>query len=189
MKKTTFLLIIAPFLFVGCSENSFESTSSPVAIEEASFEAPERQPDIFGTVKSMIGNEIVVSVRDVSSLPEEVLEIQKKMAEARGTSGGRMPGMGGGGGSGGGTLPEGITQADMTKMREAMANVKTIDHNVLFPVGIPMAIRIREDGTMRYEDASLEDVTGGKSVSVWLADTGDDRKVAEVVTIGSGRGQ
>lgn len=182
MKKIFPLLILLSFVFTGC--NSSNSDSQQVdSGDDFAFQRPEREHDMSGAVKAMVGNEITISMRDMSSLPDEV-----KNLVPTGTSGMPTGGMAGGGGmgmrGGGAGAAGGMSEEDRAKIRAAMESIKTEDVKVIFPVGILMG-KTEINGESRVTiEASLADVKVGSNVTVWLNENlEDDRKIAETVMI------
>ncbi len=74
MKK--FYLAIPFFLLSiflsGCSLSSQNENSSSSPLEVFSFTKPTSQPNTVGTLKSLVGNEAIISTRDMTNIPEDV---------------------------------------------------------------------------------------------------------------------
>ncbi len=167
-----FLLIL---LLSGCNQpNETQTENEEITTSEnqpTPFTKPEPKADLNGSIKSIIGNEITITVRDMSSLENGEIDrdaLREKM--------------------------QNMSDIERQKMlTEMMASIKTEDIKVLFPVGIPMGIAERSgnrddsDFKITYKDASLENVKIGKNVTVWLNKTEKERKIAEVVIISAGR--
>ena len=106
MKKT--ILIITSFslifLFSGCSGSDIGLSPSQDQESPGVVSQPETEPDVFGVIKSMTGNEIVIAEIDPASMGtnnEDASQEEKDEASLVATPT-RIPGsgMGGGGGTG-----------------------------------------------------------------------------------------
>lgn len=200
MKKT---IIFVLFLFLtvslsACSVSKNENTENSVSnfkdISKPDFESPEEDPDLRGLVKSITGNEIVVlklnteeSKRETTDKNEDKPELDEDKAEAfsLGTDNERsVPGSGGGGGMRGG--PEGMANSgqrdSLTSMLEKFSGG---EESVLIPVGIKMLKSSDSEDVKERTmvEASLEDITSEKMITVWLNKSIEDRNVAEFVLI------
>ena len=202
-KKISIFLAVLSLTVVlsGCatkiSNNTETDNNSQKGQKQTNFSQPDREADITGVVKSITGNQVVVSKLDMEKMMEEMKANMpsstsngipsddsgqdKKTSNLVQTSGG-PGGMGGGpqGGPGGGRPGEEGSDTSSTQKNEMLAELlknSLGDEQVLIPVGIQM---IKRGG-----EASLSDVTAGTMVSIWLTDTSSstDRKIAEFVSL------
>src|SRR3989339_306715 len=140
--------------------------------------------DVFGVIKSIVGNEVIVTQVDMDAIREQMTANMPEGTQrpegdiannnfVPGTTGQRMAGEMRGP-SGGGAPFEGNDEM-RTQMEELMRKNSLGDVKILIPVGIPMYTRGSE--------ASLADVVVGDNISVWLDTLILDRKIAEYVTL------
>jgi len=149
---------------------------------------PDREADVSGIVKSIVGNEVTVTQVDMDAIREQMManstgetgteaETGTKTNNFVAGSGGQMPPSGGGMGGppGGGPGGEGSNSDLRDQMNELMRANSLGDVKVLIPVGIPMYTRGAE--------ASLADLKVESNITIWLDQTITDRKIAEFVTL------
>ena len=180
MKKIAILLSVFLFFFTACSFSNSTENNQEEENNSEFFSRPERDPDIrMGSIKSIIGNEVVILVRDLSVLEE------MRNSQSGSENGGMQVGIGSNNAGRMGMVSR-MSDEDREKMREMMEKIPTQEYKVIIPVGILMGKRIRDESGMIIEDASLSDLKIGSSLSIWLqADTGE-RKIAETVLISGG---
>jgi len=199
-KLTIFLAILSLTVFLGgCVTKTVSDNKDQIGgfqrQGQNNFFQPEKQADITGVVKSITGNQTVVSKLDVEKMMEEMKanmpsptpngdfnnnsDTEKKTSNLVQTNGG--PGGMGGRPDGPGRRPdEEDTNSFSSRKNEILSELlknSLGDEQVLIPVGIQM--------TKRGGEASLSDITAGTMVSIWLTDTSSstDRKIAEFVSI------
>lgn len=154
------------------------------------FGQPQRQPDIRGLVKSIVGNEVTIlkvdmGQRRASSTPEAGTSTDNKEGASLSLggpgAGGRMPAGGPGGFGGPGEQPEN----NRANMLEELKKISTGEEKITIPVGIQMLKASRDGSAKKMEmvEASLSDITADKMVTVWLNSQISDKKVAEFVLI------
>ena len=213
MKKIVVLaLFIAIFVFSGCTKEQTQKQDNTVnkddfAMRRPDFGQPEREVDIRGLVKSIVGNEIIIlkidpstrfasfdklktgsSGQDGEQEGEENDKDQKSGSLGIGmTGGGRMPGMGRGSRPGSGEVDAGM----QTEMLERMKEMSTGEETILIPIGIQMLKPGDNDPSassgqvekIEMVEATFEDISENKMIQVWLNQDITDRKVAEFVLI------
>lgn len=200
------LALVSLFLFTlilaGCSspkvqnrenEDAPSGSQAPARDRRPDFGQPERDPDVRGLVKSIVGNEATIlkidtgSMRNRASSTAEAVtgentsqtsgvSLTMGAAPAGAPGGGRMMG----GGPGGEASDEARTQ-----MIERLKEMSTGEETIVIPVGIKMLKGSYNSDTKKMEmsEASLSDITAEKSVTVWLNQSVADRQVAEFVLI------
>ncbi|MEW9122120.1 MAG: hypothetical protein AB2421_05355 [Thermotaleaceae bacterium] len=135
---------------------------------------PEQQrPDIFGRVKSIVGNEVVL---EVAEMPErangENQNAPGAQGQTRDNTGARATGGGpvGGGSMGGGPMGGG-TQRGNSSSLNFTGETKTI----LIPVGIP----ITSMGQSGSKELDIADIYKGMIMQIWF-DQEDKEMIAQV---------
>ncbi|MFA7244630.1 MAG: hypothetical protein WC070_00440 [Candidatus Magasanikbacteria bacterium] len=201
MKKISFIIasLALVFFVTGCSNNTSlndDSASTTNNNKTGQFQAPnmpERNVDISGVVKSMVGNEVTITQIDMEKIREKMMESRQASgdtntnvninANSNGSSVTRGTGMGPGGGmmgGMGGTPPGEANSEEAIARNEMMADLTKEyslgDVKVIIPVGIAMTKR-------GGEEASLADIVVGSNLSIWLNSAVTDKKVAESVNI------
>lgn len=198
MKKVSFTIasLALVFFITGCSSNTSLNENSDISQNNKAGQfqmpnMPERNADISGVVKSMVGNEIIITQIDMEKIREKMMESRQNSTEtndknanvnSNGSSATRGSGMGPGGGmmGMGGTPPGEANSEEATARNEMMAELTKEyslgDVKVIIPVGIAMTKR-------GGEEASLADIVVGSNLSVWLNSAVTDKKVAESVNI------
>lgn len=190
MFKVVIICLIVPALLIllsGCSlqtQGASDSTNGDAKLNQIpQVKSPEREADISGTVKSIVGNEVVITQVDMEAIHEQMTTNMPEGAEAERpagnnfvASGGQPPSGGGGTGMAGGRGFGGDENSAMRdQMNELMRQYSLGDVKVLIPVGIPMYARGGE--------VSLADVVVGSNLTVWLNQDSGDRKIAEFVNL------
>ncbi|MDD2656808.1 MAG: hypothetical protein PHQ18_04575 [Patescibacteria group bacterium] len=195
MKRISFIIasLALVFFVTGCSNNTSvngDSASTTTNNKTGQFQdpnMPERNVDISGVVKSMVGNEVTITQIDMEKIREKMMESRQASGDTNtdpavfvGTRGtGMGPGGGMMGGMGGGTPPGEANSEEATARNEMMAELTKEyslgDVKVIIPVGIAM--------NKRGEASSLADVIVGSNLSIWLNTSVTDKKVAEYVSI------
>jgi len=215
MKKRLLSLFLI-LILAGCSFNGTTDTKTgglnnndASASQIVGFVRPTTQPELNGTIKSIIGNEVTVTARDMSKL-------SGLLGGLRNNDGGTQQTM---------------TDEQKQSLREEMDKAPTIDTKVIIPVGINMGKRIVErtaqaptggnitsglgagggggfGGGMKggtggnrndnnqgdtadtngnrggiIQEASLTDLKVGSRISIWLDKTVTDRKIADSVMV------
>lgn len=158
------------------------------------FGQPNREADIRGIVKSIIGNEATILKVDmkggrgagVASSTKTGADntSETRQAPAVSLNGTRTPGDQGGRNFSGGQGGPGAT-TDRAAMLENLKAMSTGEETVLIPVGIQMLKSSLDSNTKTgtMVEASLSDIVSDKSITIWLNSSVTDRKVAEFVLI------
>lgn len=167
MKKTIFtvvvlFLLVAGGYYVGTNlgetnkmESVTTSTENTVILTQ-----PERKAEIYGKIKSIVGNEIVVTKSDPSVDPTINMEPAEKQA-----------------------YMQSLDEAERTKLKEEILNATLGDVKILVPIGIPMNKKTEQGAEGQTLEASLADLKVGGIVSVWIDNTEAERTIAEFVKI------
>ena len=192
MKRISFIIASLAFVFfvTGCGNNTSvngDSESTTTNNKTGQFQdpnMPERNVDISGVVKSMVGNEVTVTQIDMEKIREKMMESRQASGDTNTNPtvsvGTRGTGMGPGGGMMGGGIPPGEANSEEATARNEMMAELTKEYSlgdvkVIIPVGIAM--------NKRGEASSLADVIVGSNLSIWLNTSVTDKKVAEYVSI------
>ena len=163
------------------------------------FGQPQRQPDIRGVVKSIVGNEATIlkvdtNFRQASSTPDNGSggasttrsATRLSLGGTGGGAGGGRGGAGGGfGGPGGPGGPGGGGASNRAAMIAQLEAMSTGEDTVIIPVGIKM---LKPDassttGKRTMVEATLADITPDKIITIWLNTAVTDKKVADFVLI------
>lgn len=205
------ILIAATFLFAvlvtvsACSktptvnntpkntENLMQTSPGGRGPRMPDFGQPDRVPDIRGVVKSIVGNEATILKIDMkagrgqnaSSTPVNGDASNTRQAPAVSLSGNIRTGVGGGRNFGGPGGSGGTGVADRAAILERMKAMSTGEETITIPVGIQM-LKASSEATAKQRtmvEATLNDITSDKSVTIWLASSTTDKKIAEFVLI------
>lgn len=206
MKKALALssvLLLSVVLLAGCgqTQKSSDSTSGtttkqnndslrPSRTNRPDFGQPDRDADVRGLVKSIVGNEVDVLKVDMpgrqASSTTATGTGTNKEASVSLTATGVPTGARGGAGMGMGGVPGGPGEQDAdsrTKMLETLKAMSSGEEKVVIPVGIKMLKSGSENGSREMVEANLSDITADKMITVWLNQSVTDKKVAEFVLI------
>jgi hypothetical protein len=183
------------------SETKTAENGADQAIDALKNSQPQKQADMQGTVKSVVGNEFTIETIDMGSS-----ETMKQMQDPEFRT--KMQAM-----------SDTERQAMMTKMQEERASAKRVLVNVTIPVGIPILVRTggrsgAPGGFMRGgapggsgggigsslgtqaqpqaqaptgKQGTIADIKVGSSVSIWLADDTGERKIATWISTSTGQ--
>lgn len=192
MKKTPIFLFIFLSVLIGltgCAGKNQIVQNNQTEVEgfrRPDFGQPERNPDIMGLVKSVVGNEVTILKIERPSDEERAakrseMEASGETPKAIGINSGSVPTGGRGMGMGGGLKPEGVDNADIIEM---MKQRSTGEEVVTIPVGIRMlapdsTVTDAKEPVMR--EGTLEDVKADEMISIWLNQDVTDRNIAEFV--------
>lgn len=189
MKKVIFFLIIVfsvSFILTGCTKKQENQQNQNKKEVPSEFTKPEKQPDISGIVKSIVGNEVIIIKIDITSTAstDSVGDVQEKQNQAKlslGTSSGRPSG-----GPGMGMRPSGGEGMDDESRAQMLAKIKemsTGEEKVIIPVGIQMLKSGTSSNSRVMVEASLSDIVPDKMLMIWLDPNVSDRKLANFVEI------
>lgn len=211
--STSFLALL--LVLSGCAKSSQnanqavqKNSNKPGQMRQPDFGQPNRQPDVRGIVKTIVGNEVVVLKIEMpnsgaSSTPNQAQgETNGTAAPSINITGGQGGGMMGAGGSGGGPGgpgggpggPGGQTSDSRAQMLERLKEMSTGEEKIIIPVGIQMLKIDTSDNERTMVEATLADITVDKNITIWTATstastaTGTttnavERKIAEFVLI------
>ena len=203
------LIVVPVFILTGCTKlgvNNDSNSSNPSdqtnginpgrnnGNRRPDFGQPDREADIRGIVKSIIGNEVDILKVDIgarrmasSTATGQMNTNQEKPSVS--LTGGIIPGGGAGGprgdrAPGGGDFGERST-TDRVAMIAKLKEMSTGEEKVIIPVGIKMLkSSISSTGKQpEMVEASLSDITSDKNITIWLNADISDKKVAEFVLI------
>lgn len=207
MKKRTVLLSFLAFLVIilsACSRSNNLPAGNQVASSQKSgnedfrsnrlnrpdFGQPDKPADVRGVVKSVVGNEATIIVMDpeksgraTSTEADLAGEREEAGKVAVGLASGPIPG--GGPMMGGGPMG-GQRDSSSVNREELMAKIKEMssgEEKVLIPVGIKMLKASTANGQREMVEATLQDISADKMISIWLDSKVTDKKVAEFVLI------
>jgi hypothetical protein len=207
--STTLLAFL--LVLTGCSSQTGNNPSGQATgtapggrSRQADFGQPQRQADIRGVVKTMVGNEITVLKINMPTTGQRASSTggtgnagsTTKNAPAF-SLGGDTPGAApvdrraaggpGGGGFGGGDRggAGGNGQTDRAAMLANLKALSTGEEKVIIPIGIKMLKSEINSSTKKREmvEATLTDITADKTITIWLNTAVTDKKVADFVLI------
>lgn len=168
------------FVLSACSSSVFKGSENDFKTDDISFvnfKQPEREPEISGVVKSIIGNTATVAIVEKQTGDNATEEVSDKNATAIGitTPTTNIPG------SGSGRLNRDATISDADRLAKLLER-STGQETLTVPVGIAMT-KISEGEDRERIEANLDDLNSGSMISVWLNQEIKDKKVAEFVNI------
>ncbi len=132
-----------------------------------------QRPDIYGRVKSIIGNEVVlefIEIPERTGVAPQGGTAQQTPGRQAG-SGGAMPSGGAVPGGGGGPMPTGGGQQRTNREIKLTGETKTI----LIPVGIPIITL----GQNTQKELDLADIYQGMMMQIWL-DANDNEMITQI---------
>lgn len=191
MNKKIIFLVFSFLILISlsaCSSGNTANTTANVNTSDSAnrrpdFGQPERQADIRGIVKSIVGNEVTIleiemgSGRGQASSTEGTINrpTVSLTGETSGPpAGGRGMGMGGGPDS---------ANTDRSEMLARLKEMSTGEVKVTIPVGIRMLKSSSNNNQREMLEANLSDISADKNLMIWLDPSISDRKVAEFVLI------
>lgn len=179
MKKYIIINFLFAFILilVGCDINKQnENDEMSQKQDNSNFERPEKNPNISGIVKTIIGNEITIlkiEKPEISNSNEDAdSEKDESEKEEKLGSGGRM-GMGGGMGS------RVNTDEESDERIERLKSMSTGEEKVIIPIGIKMLKS--NDGEAIA--ATLSDITKDQMLMIWIDESIADKNIATFVMI------
>lgn len=193
--SASFLALL--LVLTGCAKTSSsvnpqaqqENGNQPGRMRQPDFGQPDRQPDIRGIVKSIVGNEVAVLKidmpgRNASSTPGGM---ERNNANANGevapsvsltgragtrgagagSGAGMMMGTGGPGGPDGPGGPGEQTGETRAQMLAKLKELSTGEEKIIIPVGIRMLKMDTSNNKKTMVEATLADITADKNITVW----------------------
>jgi len=179
-------------ILTACGTNNSAPTTadSGKANRRPDYGQPKTPPEIRGLVKSVVGNEATILKIDqfqrgaTTTTTSTTADTRTPNLSLGGTTGGQ----GRGGFSGEGGRPQGggnNSTTDRTAMLERIKAMSTGEEKVIIPVGIQM-LKADSNSTSKQRtmvEATINDITADKMVTIWLDATVTDKKVASFVMI------
>jgi hypothetical protein len=162
------------------------------------FGQPDREADVRGLVKSIVGNEVDVlkvempgrQASSTAAANTENANVQREVGASLTTTGvptgvpaGGGAGMGMGGGPGGAGGPGEQDADSRAKMLETLKAMSSGEDKIVIPVGIKMLKSSSGNGSREMIEANLSDITADKMITIWLNQSVTNKKVAEFVLI------
>ncbi|WP_432666309.1 hypothetical protein R9X47_08180 [Wukongibacter baidiensis] len=178
MSRILIVLICLSAVLTGCTEANEPSNASPsnqnteAQLEEnkqKDGQNARKRPDMFGRVKSIIGNEVILEIAEMPQTKAGKGENQGE--KAAGSTGGA--GNGGGKGEGKGSQGAGMRELKLTGETATL----------LIPVGIPISTRSQNG----MSEIDLADIYVGSTLSIWFEDNDAENKAITRVMMMQGR--
>lgn len=185
-------VLALPLILTGCAKSSAtlnqqntQNTGKVGRSDQPDFGQPDRQADIRGIVKSIIGNEVTIlkidrsfGGRNASSTPGQgktddngsagpvVVSFTSGGSGTRAGGGVTYRGNPDGGGPGGG--PDGQTAGTRAQMLATLKAMSTGEEKIIIPVGIQMLKVDTSDNKRKMVEATLADITADKNLTIWV---------------------
>ncbi|MCX6794604.1 MAG: hypothetical protein NTY31_01200 [Candidatus Falkowbacteria bacterium] len=211
--STSFLALL--LILTGCSKSSQtankqtgqDNNNQPGRMRQPDFGQPDRQPDVRGVVKTIVGNEVTVLKIDMPAGGRNASStLEQNQGDSNGsTSKNAISLVGGTGGPGGGAGrgmmgagdpggPGEQTSDTRAQMLAKLKEMSTGEEKIIIPVGIQMLKTDTSNNKREMVEATLADITADKNITIWIsavnagvtASTTDGavtRKIAEFVLI------
>ncbi|MBA1335095.1 MAG: hypothetical protein HPY66_0717 [Firmicutes bacterium] len=152
MKKNTVLpvcIVIAIFLLSACDSgagvNSELQNQGPSRNDVSLFGGPDRNPDVFGKVKSILGNELVVYKLD--SNREELADAEKEKLRNE---------------------MQNLSPEEKAKRREERNKTAGETLELIIPVGTPIISLSNLSGKTEVTELQISDIKEGQTLRIWL---------------------
>ncbi len=167
ISKVLIVLVCLSLVLTGCTESKepMDTVSKSTENENQRERRVRSRADIFGRVKSIIGNEVVL---EIAEMPERIAN-QGEGQEGRGEGAARREGNSGGESPGG------------RGMREMKLTGETV--TLLIPIGIPITTRSQKS----LKEIDLADIYVGATLQIWFEDGDAEKKAIARVTMMQGR--
>lgn len=172
-KKTLILTLVLSLILAaaGCSAPAQASGSTPTTAATAVTgvatdpEQPDRTVDVYGKVKTIQGNVMVVDVMtNTQSTTTETLTAEEKAAKQ--------------------AAMQALSEEERAKVKAASQSLTGVSVTVLIPVGVPVKTKASQLNGGLISSAAMTDITPGAIVSIWTEDSIKTGKVnAEYVRI------
>jgi len=161
--KIAIAAISVLLLFAACSGN----TQSNVSVENGSLsqsvsQSPDRQAEIYGQVKEILGNEVTVSLAE----PQNNAELTDSEKEKRKSE------------------MQALTPEERQKLRDGQVKFTGETVTVTIPVGTPITTGNNSSEQQDLKDLTLTDIHEGIFLRIWLEEGGDgESKTPEYVRV------
>ena len=172
-KKSLILALVLSLVIavVGCSAPAQASGSVPTTAATAAPgvvtdpEQPERTVDVYGRVKTIQGNVMVVDIMtNTQGTTTETLTAEEKAAKQ--------------------AAMQALSEEERANAKAASQTLTGVSVTVLIPVGVPVKTKTSQLSGGLIIPAAMTDITPGAIVSIWTEDSADTGKVnAEYVRI------
>ncbi len=171
--KILIFLIITLLAITGCTSADNEEQAKVDGVDEATIEdklVPDRKAEVAGVIKSIIGNEVTISLLEKSNTAntsEEGIELTEEEKAAKQAENQAARESGGEGG-----------QSSMTDIE---LSGETID--IIIPVGTTV-VKSSGVGDGEFITLNIGDIYKGDSVKIWIRDGGElEVELAEFVQV------
>lgn len=165
MKKVRIILVVLGvlLLFTACSgktqSNGSSTNSSP---SQAVNQAPERLAEIYGQVKTILGNEVTLSLAEPQN-NTELSEAEKKSKQNE---------------------MQALSPEERQKLRDGQIKFTGETVTVTIPVGTPITSGNNINGQQNLKELTLADIRESVFLRIWLEEGGDgEAKTAEYVRV------
>lgn len=172
-KKSLILTLVLSLILAaaGCSTPAQDSSNTSTTVASsaqggaADPEQPERTVDIYGRVKTIQGNVMVVDIMiNNQGTTSETLTAEEKAAKQ--------------------AAMQALSEEERAKAKAASQSLTGVSVTVLIPVGVPVRAKTSQLEGGLIVPAAMTDITPGAIVSIWTEDSADTGKVnAEYVRI------
>jgi len=157
MLKRVGLIVLLIFMlgtFAACGNDVEPQTENATNQSISNYELPEREADLVGKVKEIIGNEVTV-YKVEGGMFQMTLEERKKMREQmqNNTSG---------------------------EMQRPTMNVSQETETFIIPVGTPIVLLQRVDGERKTQSEELTSIKKDSLLRVWKSEDGETVEFVQV---------
>lgn len=161
--KISLVIISVLLLFTACSGNTQANVSSENGSPLQSVgQSPERQAEIYGQVKAVLGNDVTVSLaesQDSTELSEAEKEIRKKEMQA-------------------------LSQEERQKLKSEQIKFTGETASITISVGTPITTGNNSNEQQNLKELTLADIREGIFLKIWLEEGGNwETKSAEYVRV------
>lgn len=173
--KIVFIFLSIVLIFTACSKAEVQVDTDIETSGKAESSNPgnntqrkmNSRPDMFGKVKSIIGNEVILEMAEMPEMPDR----QQQSKNGQNNSGQKSNG------GNGGMRPEGMKPEN----RQLKLTGETA--TLLIPVGIPITTRSQVD----TKEIDIADIYEGVMLQIWFDKSDKENKTITKVSMIQGR--
>ena len=161
--KITLVALSVLLLFTACSGQTQSNVSDANnVLSQTVSQSPDRTAEIYGQVKTILGNEVTLSLAEAQN-NTELSEAEKENRQQE---------------------MQALSPEDKQKLRDGQVKFTGETITIIIPVGTPITSGNSNNGQQNLTELALADISESLFLRIWLEEGGDgETKTAEYVRV------